>query len=113
MPTPRVTTRRPILRLAGVAAAGASVAACSKATRGAEHLSTTTSSDASGSTRLPYLFDGDPQAQQIARRLLAVAPSLEDLHTHEKFMRLAIDVSDGNSSHPFGAVIVDHKTGEV
>ena len=53
------------------------------------------------------------RAQQVARRLLAVAPRAEDLHTHEQFMRLAIDVSNGNPSYPFGAPIVDHKTGEV
>jgi tRNA(Arg) A34 adenosine deaminase TadA len=28
-------------------------------------------------------------------------------------MRLAIEVSNGNPSYPFGAVIVDHTTGEV
>jgi tRNA(Arg) A34 adenosine deaminase TadA len=112
MTTARTTTRRHILRLAGVAAAGVSVAACSGGKRGAD-VSGTTSSAASGSIRLPYLFDGDPQAQQIARRLLAAAPSVEDLHTHEQFMRLAIDMSNGNPSYPFGAVIVDHKTGEV
>jgi tRNA(adenine34) deaminase len=113
MTTPRITTRRHILRLAAVAAAGVSVTACSDGKRGAEQLSATTSSDASGSIRLPYLFEGDPQAQQIARRLLAVAPSVEDLHAHEQFMRLAIDVSNGNASYPFGAVIVDHSTGEL
>jgi tRNA(adenine34) deaminase len=103
MTTPRTTSRRHILRLAGVAAAGASVAACSADKRGAN----------SGSIGLPYLFDGDPQAQQIARRLLAAASGVEDLHTHEQFMRLAIEMSDGNRSYPFGAVIVDHQTGEV
>jgi tRNA(adenine34) deaminase len=113
MTTARITTRRQILRLAGVAATGASVAACSGDKRGAGHLYGTTSSDASGSIGLPYLFDGDPRAQQIARRLLAIAPSVQDLHTHEQFMRLAIDVSNGNPSYPFGAVIVDHNTGEV
>jgi tRNA(adenine34) deaminase len=113
MTTPRITTRRHILRLAGVTAAGVSVAACSEGMRGAEHLSATTSSGASESIKLPYLFEGDPQARQIARRLLAIAPSIEDVHTHEQFMRLAIDVSNGNPSYPFGAVIVDHKTGEV
>ena len=61
----------------------------------------------------PYLVDADPPAQEIARRLSAAAPSVEDLHRHEQFMRLAIDASTGNPSYPFGAVIVDHQTGEV
>lgn len=89
-----------MLRLAGVAATGVSVAACSGSKR-------------AGSIRLPYLFDADPAAQQVVHRLLAAVPGLEDLHTHEQFMRLAIDVSSGNPSYPFGAVIVDHKAGEV
>jgi tRNA(Arg) A34 adenosine deaminase TadA len=45
--------------------------------------------------------------------LLTAAPSVEDQRTHERFMRLAIEVSNGNRSYPFGAVIVDHTTGEV
>jgi tRNA(Arg) A34 adenosine deaminase TadA len=99
--------------MAGVTAAGASVAACSGAKRNAEVLSSTTSSDTSRSIGLPYLFDGDPQAQQSARRLLSAATSVENLHTHEQFMRLAIDVSNGNPTYPFGAVVVDHETGDV
>jgi tRNA(Arg) A34 adenosine deaminase TadA len=59
------------------------------------------------------LFDSSPQAQQVARRLSAAAPSVEDQRTHEQFMRLAIELSNGNPSYPFGAVIVDHTTGEV
>jgi tRNA(adenine34) deaminase len=110
MTTSRMTTRRHILRLAGVAA---TVAACSGGGAGTENPSGTTSSHASGSTGLPYLFDGDQQAQQAARRLLAAAPSAKDLRTHEQFMRLAMDLSSRNPSYPFGAVIIDHTTGEV
>ncbi|MGH3560659.1 MAG: nucleoside deaminase [Mycobacterium sp.] len=102
------TTRRDLLRLGGVAAAGASVAACSGGRCGTENPSGTTRS-----IRLPYLFDGNPQAQQVARRLLAAASGVEDLRTHEQFMRLAIEQSKGNPARPFGAVIVDHTTGEV
>ncbi|MBO0880030.1 MAG: nucleoside deaminase [Mycobacterium sp.] len=113
MTTPRTTSRRHILRMAGVTAAGASVAACAGNKRDSEVLSSTTSPDTSRSLKLPYLFDGDPQAQQSARRLLSAAASVENLHRHEEFMRLAIEVSDGNPTYPFGAVVVDHETGDV
>ena len=39
---------------------------------------------------LPYLFDADPQAQQAAQGLLAVAPSAEELRIHEQFMQLLL-----------------------
>ena len=114
MTTRRKTTRRLILRLAGATAgagvtAGA-VAACSGDERGTV---SPTSSDSPRPIGLPYLFDGDPGAQQIARRLLAAASGVEDLHTHEQFMRLAIEMSNGNPKYPFAAVIVDRQTGEV
>jgi tRNA(adenine34) deaminase len=119
MTTPWITSRRHVLRLAGVAAAGAGVAAagagvaaCSGAKRGA-NPSCPTGSDDSESIGLPYQFADDPPAREIARRLLAAAPSVDELHRHEQFMRLAIDASTGNPSYPFGAVIVDHQTGEV
>jgi tRNA(Arg) A34 adenosine deaminase TadA len=70
-------------------------------------------SNACGSIELPYSFDSSPQAQQIARRLSAAVPSVEEQRAHERFMRLAIELSKGNPSYPFGAVIVDHTTGEV
>src|SRR5262245_35020443 len=103
-------TRRHVLRLGGVAGAGVIAAACSVGQGGHANRSVTTTSGASGSKLLPYLFDADPQAQQAAHRLLAVAPSAEELRIHEQFMRLAVDVSGGNASYPFGAVIVDHTT---
>jgi tRNA(adenine34) deaminase len=102
-----------MLRMAGVIAAGAGIAACSGGKRGTQGTAGTTSSATARSTKLPYLFDGDPAAQQSAQRLLTAAPSVEDLHKHERFMQLAIDVSNGNPSYPFGAVIVDHESGEV
>jgi len=108
-----MTTRREVLRLGGVAGAGVIAAACSVAPHGHANRSVTTTSDASGSIELPSLFDADPQAQQAAHRLLAIAPSAEELRIHEQFMQLAVDVSGGNASYPFGAVIVDHMTGEV
>jgi tRNA(Arg) A34 adenosine deaminase TadA len=111
--TPPMTTRREVLRLGGVAGAGVIAAACSVAPHGHANRSVTTTSDASGSIELPSLFDADPQAQQAAHRLLAIAPSAEELRIHEQFMQLAVDVSGGNASYPFGAVIVDHMTGEV
>jgi tRNA(adenine34) deaminase len=81
--------------------------------RDTENHSGTTGSDVCGSIGLPDLFGCSPQAEQIACRLLAVAPSVEDQRTHERFMRLAIELSNGNPSFPFGAVIVDYTTGEV
>jgi tRNA(adenine34) deaminase len=113
MTAPRLTTRRGILRLASAAAVGTSVAACSGSGHGTQNHSGTTNSDACGSIELPYLFDSSPQAQQVARRLSAAAPSVEDQKAHERFMRLAIKLSNGNPSYPFGAAIVDHTTGEV
>lgn len=113
MTTPRTTSRRHLLRMVGVTAAGASVTACSGNKRDEAVSSSTTSSDTSRAIGLPYLFDGDIQAQQSARRLLSAAASVENLHTHEQFMRLAIELSNGNPSYPFGAVVVDHETGDV
>lgn len=100
MTPPRILTRRHLLRLAGVTAAGAGVTACSVGTTGTENRSAATSSAGPGSLALPYLFDGDPQAQQVSCRLLAVTPSIEDLRAHEQFMRLAIEQSTGNPSYP-------------
>ncbi|WP_197939547.1 nucleoside deaminase [Mycobacterium stomatepiae] len=106
------STRRRFLRLAGIGA-GAITAACS-GTDGATKASPTTHPvDATAPLDLPYLFDGDPQAQQVARSLLAATPGAEELHRHEQFMRLAIELANNNPSRPFAAVIVDHTSGEV
>lgn len=107
-----MTTRRHVLAMAGITAAGAGLAACSEGDRGSNSAGAT-KTEGTGTLGLPHLFNDDPRAQDVARRLLAAAPSAEDLHRHEQFMRLAIDASTGNPSHPFGAVIVDHNTGEV
>ena len=45
--------------------------------------------------------------------MLAAASGVGDLRTHEQFMRLAIEQSASNPSYPFGAVIVDHTSGEL
>jgi hypothetical protein len=95
-------TRRDVLRLGGVAGAGVIAAACSVAQHGHANRSVTTPSDASGSMELPYLFDADPQAQQAAHRLLAIAPTAEEMRIHEQFMQFAVDVSGGNASYPYG-----------
>ena len=88
MTTPRLTTRRDILRLAGVAAAGTSAAACSRRGRGPENHSRTTSSDACGSVGLPYLFGS--QSAGPAGRASVVGGRVERTRaqrTHERFMR--------------------------
>ena len=113
MTTARVTTRRLIMRLAAVTAAGASIGACARGRPDTNSSPNVASPNASGSLPLPYLFDGDPPAQELARRLLAAASSVTDMATHERFMRLAIEQSNGNPSNPAGAVIIDHTSGEV
>ena len=113
MTTARVTSRRRIMRLAAVTAAGASIGACARGRPDASNSPNAASSNASGSLGLPYLFDADPPAQQLARRLLAAASNVKDMGTHERFMRLAIEQSNGNPSNPAGAVIIDHTSGEV
>lgn len=111
--TPPMKTRRDVLLLGGVAGAGVIATACAVAPHGHANRSVTTTSDTAASIELPYLFHADPQAQQAAHRLLAIVPSAEELGIHEQFMQLAVDMSGGNASYPFGAVIVDHTTGEV
>jgi tRNA(adenine34) deaminase len=101
------------MRLAAVTAAGASIGACTRGRPDTNNSPNTASSNASGSLALPYLFDSDPPAQALARRLLAAASSAKDMGTHEHFMRLAIEQSNGNPSNPAGAVIIDHTSGEV
>ncbi|MGH3971468.1 MAG: nucleoside deaminase [Mycobacterium sp.] len=101
------------MRLAGVTAAGASIGACTPRHPDTTEAPSTTSPNASGSLALPYLFDDDPTAQQLARRLLAAASNVQDMPAHERFMRLAIEQSKGNPSNPAGSVIVDRTSGEV
>jgi tRNA(adenine34) deaminase len=101
------------MRLAAVTAAGASIGACARGGPDANNSPNAASSNTSGSLGLPYLFDADPPAQQLARRLLAAASNVKDIGTHERFMRLAIEQSNGNPSNPAGAVIIDHTSGEV
>lgn len=111
--TARVTSRRLMMQLSGITAVGATVAACTRGSPDTNNSSTAGSSNAPGSLALPYLFDSDAPAQELARTLLAAASNVKDMATHERYMRLAIEQSNGNPSNPAGSVIIDHTSGEV
>lgn len=113
MSTARVTSRRLMMQLAGITAVGGSVAACTRGSSDTKSTSNAANSTAPGSLPLPYLFDSDAPAQDLARRLLAAASSATDTATHEKYMRLAIEQAKGNPANPAGSVIIDHASGEV